>query len=429
MLSRKTDAKANASGLFRLSRNGCGRATAYAKSNKIVTIGRKTHAAWLDSQDGKFLVRARTLDRDTGEWSPVYTLGEAHDNHGGPALAADGSGHLHIVYFPHHHPFRYRRSLRPSDASAWTKEVRLGKRCTYPCLVCRPDGALLLACRESSRRRWALNLYHKPPDKDWHGPQTLFHGNAPSGYTHWGSSLALGSDGRTVHLGWHVYETGMKAVGYAVGYLRSPDGGETWERSDGTRVDLPATTDTIDIVEGAPRPKDPLNMRTGAIAVDRNGTPWLPYSCLDRRPQEAWVARPDPKGGWKKIPLLPWIQKRWPKRGAIFADNIAFDREGTMYVAVTTIVPDAKKTWGHPSKEVALLVSKNEGRTFEVFELSPPDPTTPAWFPSLERPTGKDPIGVPSLIYTHGHAGKGCDDILSNNVFFCDTRTRLRPQR
>ncbi len=30
---------------FKLSGHGCGRATAYSKSNKIVTIGDKTHAA------------------------------------------------------------------------------------------------------------------------------------------------------------------------------------------------------------------------------------------------------------------------------------------------------------------------------------------------------------------------------------------------
>lgn len=71
--------------VFRLSDHGCGRATAYSKSNKIVTLGTKTHAAWLDSQDGKFRVRIRTLDRATGRWSPVVTVGEAFDNHGGSA--------------------------------------------------------------------------------------------------------------------------------------------------------------------------------------------------------------------------------------------------------------------------------------------------------------------------------------------------------
>ncbi|MFW6164247.1 MAG: hypothetical protein ACODAJ_15875, partial [Planctomycetota bacterium] len=86
MAGRTDAAEGPPRGLFTLSRHGCGRATAYSKSNKIVTLGPKTHAAWLDSQDGTFWTRIRTLDRETGAWSPTITVGEAHDNHGGPAL-------------------------------------------------------------------------------------------------------------------------------------------------------------------------------------------------------------------------------------------------------------------------------------------------------------------------------------------------------
>ena len=118
-----------------LSEHGCGRATGYAVTNKIVTLRGRTHVAWLDSLDGQFLVRVRSLTRATGTWSPVSTIGNAHDNHGGPALAADSRGYLHIVYFPHHHPFRYRRSVRPNDSSEWTPEVSFGSRCTYPSMV------------------------------------------------------------------------------------------------------------------------------------------------------------------------------------------------------------------------------------------------------------------------------------------------------
>jgi len=422
---RAVKAKGRRPVLFTLSRYGCGRATAYSKSNKLVSIGQKTHAAWLDSQDGTFWARIRTLDRATGQWSPTYTVGEAHDNHGGPALAADADGHLHIVHFPHHHPFRYRRSRRPNDASAWTDEAQVGARCTYPCLVVRPDGTLLLTCRESTKAQWLLNLYHKPPDGAWAGPRTLFHGVAPKGYTQWQSSLAFSPDGAMLHMAWHIYEAGC---GYAACYLRSPDGGESWQRSDGTKVELPATPATVDLVDGVRQPKKGMQMRAGGMAVGPDGTPWVPYYFGDRTPPEGWLARPDGKGGWHRIPLLPWIRTRWPERGIAFADNAAFDRHGTLYVALTTIVPDGKDAWGHPSREVVLLVSKDQARSFEAFEVSPPDPTTANWFPSLERPTCREPIGVPSLIYMHGEKGKGCDDILSNEVVFCDIPTLLRRQ-
>ena len=76
-----------------LSETGCGRATAYAETNKIVTWHDKTHVAWLDSVAEGFRVRVRTLDRNAGTWSSVHTVGEAYDNHGGPALTVDSKGY------------------------------------------------------------------------------------------------------------------------------------------------------------------------------------------------------------------------------------------------------------------------------------------------------------------------------------------------
>ena len=80
-----------------LSRSGSGRATAYAEANKIVTVGDKTHVTWLDSIKDGFRVRVRTLDRKNGQWSKTWTVGPAHDNHGGPSLTVDSRGHLHVV--------------------------------------------------------------------------------------------------------------------------------------------------------------------------------------------------------------------------------------------------------------------------------------------------------------------------------------------
>ncbi len=132
----KGGGEAEPSGLLLLSREGSGRATGYAEANKIVTVGLRTHLAWLDSPKTGFKVRIQTLDHQLGVWSPVYEIGEAHDNHGGPALTRDEEGYLHLVYFPHHHSMRYRQSSRPNDASEWTEEIRFGENLTYPTLLC-----------------------------------------------------------------------------------------------------------------------------------------------------------------------------------------------------------------------------------------------------------------------------------------------------
>ncbi len=419
--------------LYLLSEDGCGRATAYSQTNKIVTIGTKTHVAWLDSEGDTFLVRTRTLDRRTGTWSPTYTVGEAFDNHGGPALTVDSSGYLHIVYYPHHHPFRYCRSVRPNDASEWTEEIQFGNRCTYPALLCGPDDTLYLACRESSREgQWVLNFYWKHPDREWEGPRTLLHGDAPSGYTRWQASLAFGKDADTIHMSFMIYEDRPEGIGYAVGYLRSPDSGKTWERSDGTEVSLPATPTTMDVVEAAPSSESPLNMRVGCIAVDPSGVPWFIYSRLDRQPFESWLAHPNGEGGWTKQSILPAAQDQWPDRGVQTPGEIVFDRDGVMYVAVTTVLTDRDAEglfWGAGSDEIGLFVSRDRGQSFQVYQVSRPDSETPNWLPNMERPTTPDPIGVPGLIYTHGQRGETNKDILSNDVFWCDVGELIRMEK
>jgi len=406
-----------------LSVRGCGRATAYSEFNKIVSIGGKTHVSWLDSVGGKFQVRIATLDRATGKWSGVHTVGEAFDNHGGPSLTSDSSGYLHIVYYPHHHPFRYRRSVRPNDASEWGEEVQFGKKCTYSSLICTADDKLVLACRETATKQWALNVYEKAADGAWTGPRTIFHGNYPSGYTRWQAAMVLGRDGRTIHISFMVFERGAGDIGSAIGYLRSPDAGRTWERGDGTKVDLPARPGTIEIVDGSAKADGATNFRPGNIALDGEGVPWVIYSRLDRDPFEAWAARRTKGGKWEKIALLPVIQGKWKNRGVKMPGSIVFGKDGTMYVAAETVISgtgDELSFWGHPSTEVVLLVSKDKGKTFDLFEVSKPDGLAANWLPNLERPTGSEAIYVTSLIYTHGARGKTNKDIMSNEVIWCD---------
>ena len=133
--------------------------------NKIVTVGRRTHVTWQDVTPEGYFNRARTLDLDTGEWSPTYTLGSAYDDHARAVLVADAGGFLHAVLSGHNTACTYRRSLVANDASAWTDPVEIADG-TYPCLVCGPDGNLYLGMRNGAQN--GLELYRRPPDGPWH---------------------------------------------------------------------------------------------------------------------------------------------------------------------------------------------------------------------------------------------------------------------
>ena len=229
-----------------------------------------------------------------------------------------------------------------------------------------------------------------------------------------------------------LFESAVKEVGYAIGYLCSPDAGKSWQRSDGKGITLPATPATIEIVAGSKKVEGPINFRPGNIALDPDGVPWVIYSRMDREPFEAWVARLTTEGKWQKIPLLPVIERKWKDRGVKTPGSIVFGHDGTMYVAVTTVksgTGDKLAFWGHLTAEVTLLVSKNRGRTFSLFEVSSADDSAANWLPNLERPTRNEPIGTPALIYTHGPRGKTNKDIMNNEVVFCDVAGLLAGAR
>lgn len=416
------DSGAEGRSAFLLSRNGCGRATGYAETNKIVTLDGKTHVAWLDSVKEGFRARVRTLDRQSGQWSPTYTLGEAFDNHGGPALTVDSKGYLHAVYYPHHHPFRYRRSARPNDASEWGEEARFGKRCTYPTLMCGPDDTLYLTCRESNngKQPWVVNLYTKTPGGEWSRPTAILRADDP-GYSHFQEALAWSPDGKTLHLSTRMYG-GNPRRAHTVGYLRSPDFGKTWEDASGKRLELPATSNAISAI--ARHNTAPFReFRCGAIAIDPTGAPCVLFSDAAQRPSAAWIAVLERGGAWRRIPLLPQIAKAFPGWGLTLPGGLCFGAGGRLYVTLTAQPPGADgqptaPAWGDPSQEVIWLESADGGATFAAKLLTKIDATTPHWLPNLERPTGQHQVTRPGLLYTAGEKGGKNTDRIANEVWW-----------
>jgi hypothetical protein len=423
VVARLTAAEgASAPKRFLLSANGCGRATGYAEANKIITRGDKTHVCWLDSVSEGFRARIRTLNRLTGQWSPTYTLGEAHDNHGGPALAIDGEGFLHAVYYPHHHPFRYRKSTRPNDASQWEDEIRFGERCTYPTLVCGPDDTLYFTCRRSfSSEPWRIELWTKRPRGDWTGPGVIALSRF-AGYSHFQESLAWSPDRRRLHLCCRFHEkTDSEAYGrlQTVGYMASDDFGKTWRRSDGSLIEGSATAETIDVLESGGVDRGRI-LRAGAMAVDGAGTPHIVYSVTEGGRSTTIRATPRGDGRWRRLDLTKHLPKQWRDWDLTMAGGVTFNDQGHMMVTATlqNAAPE-EDTWGHRTNEVVELTSTDGGGTFSFRLVSEPDGQTSHWLPNVEKSTGHNAApGRPGVIFTAGPPGEKNTDILSNRVYW-----------
>jgi hypothetical protein len=318
---------------------------------------------------------------------------------------------------------RYRRSVRPNDASAWTEAEAVGARCTYPTLVCGRDDTLLLTCRESrSDGPWSVNLYTRPPGGPWQGPTPLLRARY-GGYAHFQEALAWGPDHRTLHLSCRIYED-KDGRRQTVAYMVSPDAGRSWRRSDGTTVALPATAATMDVLaarEPGETTAGGLSLRCGALAVDRRGTPHVLYSAVDGTDGRLILATPDGRGGWRRQPLNPALADVWPDAGLTLPGGLAIADGGRLVVAAAAFPADAlsaETLWGHPALEVVRMVSDDAGRTFRAAVLAPRDPAEARWLPNLERPTGHNRVPAPGLLYTAGGPGKTNADRLANRVWW-----------
>jgi len=346
-------------------------------------------------------------------------VGMAHDNHGGPALTVDSKGCLHIVYFPHHHPFRYRRSKRPNDASEWEDEAQFGQRCSYPTVLVGPDDTLYMTCRESrSGKPWVANLYTKPADGPWQGPVAILVADEP-GYSHFQEALAWSPDRQTMHLSTRMYG-GRPGRAHTVGYMRSRDCGRSWERADGSAIELPGTSQSISVI-AANRSKRGRQFRCGSVAVGPEGMPHVLYSDASCRPAQAWIATPTDTGEWARQGLLEPVANALGQWSVGMPGGLAFAGDGRAHVVLTlqayASVKAAGQGWGRAAQEVARLESTDRAH-WSVAMCSRVDAKRPNWLPNIERPTGCNAVERPSLIYTSGTPGKTNKDILSNGVYW-----------
>lgn len=408
-----------------LSREGCGRATGYAEATKILAHGPHTFVAWLDVTSMGFQVRVRHHHAEQQRWSETITLGTAHDNHGGPAIALDGRGHLHVAYGPHHHPLRYRRTREPFDVRTWTDEERIGERCTYPTLVADREGQLWLSARVSHRDRpWEVHLWRRTDDGAWGAPRPILRARE-GGYAHFQEALALDGRGRL-----HVsarFHGGRDAHGYAVATMLSEDGGETFARYDGEAIELPARADAMTTLRVKDRKGTSVGLRCGTLAIDRHDRPWLLFSDLDEEPAETYLARLDEDGIWRTRSLRSSLPE--PHRHAwdlSVPGGLMFDRAGDLWMALTIAHPEdraAATLWGHPTSEVIVLHGRPQDRTFRTLHLDREDPERARWLPNVVRASCFGPPERFGLLYTDGPKGAGLDDHLRNAVHHVEVRS------
>ncbi|MCZ7649087.1 MAG: BNR repeat-containing protein [Planctomycetota bacterium] len=398
---------------FLLSDAGSTRATAYCFGNKSVRIGEQTHVVWLDAIAK---VRGRTFDHGTGHWSETFDLFEGCDNHTNPALTADAEGHLRLAYGPHvrgwnEGRFKWRRSTHPNRIDAWEKETDFGYGATYACLVHLPEGRDAIAYRGGDYPLAAMFQKQRALG-GWTPAKPIFRQEIVPQYTHYGAHLAAAPDG-TLYFAAHFYNNGLPQKGphrksfaqsHGHALLRSADGGETWTDLRGEPVATPALYHERYAV-----PPYGADRRVEGLVLDARGLPWMLSTCANAEDRTALLIHWD-GAAWKSLDLAQFLPaERNPTGG-----SLTIDTRGALHVALMAFDENAyardpdPATWGHPSLEVFHLRVAPNLKEVAARQVSPADPATPHWLPSLSQPGLHHPVERPLLVYTAGVKGEGC---------------------
>lgn len=243
--------------------------------------GRQYYAYWTHA--GQLVATARDLP--DGEWARNRTGIEidARNGHWTPSVGIGPDGHIFLNYNTRDSTIRWRRSTYPEDISSFgaEREGMTGQNessVTYLEFTRLLDGTLLVGYRDgqSGAGNWMLNRWNTRAEA-WepvHHPliDGAWNGNEYNSYM-W--NLVQSDDGM-LHYFFCWRETGNVQTNGDLSYARSIDGGETWEKSDGSRYDLPITYGSAEIVDPIPENSNLINQ--GWASYDpRNNAPHVAY--------------------------------------------------------------------------------------------------------------------------------------------------------
>ncbi len=423
-----------------LSETGSERATT-GLGNLIVTQTGATHVVWLDNDPAtsSYWAKVSSLDHATGRWSAPLPLAKAFDNHSRPCIAADDQGFLHVIVSGHNTPFQYLKSLKPGDASAWSKPV-LFQKGTYPYLLAGSSNTLWLAGRAVPQD--GIHLYAKKGDAPWKLVATPF-SRAPQfrDYAGYNTMLAWDPVRKRLHVAADVYEgpTALRRGEHqAIVYLATDDEGRTWKRADGTELGTNRVADTVDVLASSNRKREnakgPPSLRLSGLVLAPDGRPIVLYSSREPDPWRPMLVTPGADGQWQDLGLAGAAAAT--ATGCTIsahAAGLTLTADGRL-LASLSIVPikaapgqaaEADEAGEAAAGDVArsvLATSADHGKTWAFAPLLPGSLAERPIAPSLERISGAPAVGTtqpPGIVFFTGLSRyRKAGEVIRNTVYF-----------
>ncbi len=247
--------------------------TVIFRKNSLTSFKGYQYIAFYDSAQNVVLGKRKTGSSD---WQLQVTQykGNVSDAHNSISIITDGNGYLHLAWDHHNVALRYARSVSPGSLQMNAKMPMTGlneTKVSYPEFYRLSGGDLIFLYRNGASGNGSLvmNRYDLKTSTWVQVQQNLIDGeNKRSAY--WQASVDTKG---SIHLSWVWRETGDVASNHDLCYARSDDGGLTWERSDGTKYELPINAANAEYISRIPQNSDLINQTS--ITTDDKGQPMI----------------------------------------------------------------------------------------------------------------------------------------------------------
>jgi len=225
----------------------------------------------------------------------------------------------------------------------------------------------------------------------------------------------------------------QRGLHQAVCYLRSRDGGVTWEKANGTRIDLPARPEQLDILARTTKTErhepmpPPEVLAQGCIVATRKAVPHVLYISHLEEPGQlvhAWL-----DGTWHRQPIEATQDAFAGHRPTGCRGTLTTDAAGTLYVLLelqplaggwTNGKPTRDMGWNTETKRLVWVVSNDRGASWQASLALPAE--TVLNEANVERPTGVNmPVAgqLPPFIYFDGISRDPEEgETIQNSVYF-----------
>lgn len=248
--------------------------TTVFRNQSLVTHGDRQYTAFYDAQ-GVMVLAARELGTEEWELHRTQYSGNVKDAHNGISLGVDGDGVLHVAWDHHGHPLHYVRAVAAGSLELGEMMPMVGveeSHVTYPEFCSMPDGDLIFAYRDGSsgNGNMVLNRYDNQSDT-WSRVQSSLIDGEGERNAYW--QMCVDAEGG-LHVSWVWRETYNVETNHDLCYAYSPDGGESWLRSDrATRYSLPITAANAEYVCVIPQNSELINQTS--MTCDNMTRPYI----------------------------------------------------------------------------------------------------------------------------------------------------------